>query len=110
MRCVYQARDGLEAHMVANLLQQVGIAAQVQGDLLQGGVGELPAAGLVSVWVDNDDEARAREVVDNYQREQPELASAPASAKAMPTAGFLSGVLVGFFAGVLVMLMLMLLR
>lgn len=107
MRCVYQARDGLEAHMVANLLQQVGIAAQVQGDLLQGGVGELPAAGLASVWVDNDDEERAREVVDNYQREQPELAGAPASAKAMPTAGFLSGVLVGFFAGVLVMLMLL---
>ena len=46
MKCVYQAGEALEAHMVAGLLEQVGIAAQVRGDLLQGGVGELPAAGL----------------------------------------------------------------
>lgn len=107
MRCVYQARDGLEAHMVADLLQQVGIAARVQGDLLQGGVGELPAAGLVSVWVDNEEEDRAREVVEGYQREQPDNVASQGVSSPVPTAGFLSGVLVGFFAGVLVMLMLL---
>lgn len=93
--------------MVADLLQQVGIAAQVQGDLLQGGVGELPAAGLVSVWVENEQEARAREIVEGYQREQPDIAASQGIAPPVPTAGFLSGVLVGFFAGVLVMLMLL---
>ncbi len=107
MRCVYQARDGLEAHVVADLLDQVGIAARVQGDLLQGGVGELPAAGLVSVWVDNDEEARAREVVESYQQAQPEVSPPRTAPAPVPTAGFLSGVLVGFFAGVLVMLMLL---
>ena len=107
MRCVYQARDGLEAHMVADLLQQVGVAARVQGDLLQGGVGELPAAGLVSVWVDNEEETRAREVVEGYLREQPDSEASPAMSSPVSTAGFLSGVLVGFFAGVLVMLMLL---
>jgi len=93
--------------MVADLLQQVGVSARVQGDLLQGGVGELPAAGLVSVWVDNEEEDRALEVVDSYQREQPDLPSSRPSLSPVPAAGFLSGVLVGFFAGVLVMLMLL---
>ena len=107
MRCVYQARDGLEAHMVADMLQQLGIAAQVQGDLLQGGVGELPAAGLVTVWVDNDDEGRAREMVERYQREQPESAFSADAPSAVSSAGFLAGMMLGFFAGVLVMLMLL---
>ncbi len=107
MRCVYQARDGLEAHVVADLLQQVGIAARVQGDLLQGGMGELPASGLVAVWVDNEEEARARELVEEYQREQPELPESRSPSTPLSSAGFLSGLLVGFFAGVLVMLMLL---
>ena len=46
MKCVFRARDAIEAHMLADLLDQVGIMAQVQGDMLQGAVGELPAAGL----------------------------------------------------------------
>ncbi|MGB2249193.1 MAG: DUF2007 domain-containing protein [Alcanivorax sediminis] len=107
MRCVYQARDGLEAHMVADMLQQLGIAARVQGDLLQGGIGELPAAGLVSVWVDNEEEVRARELVESYQREQPDISAPRPVSAPVSSAGFLAGVMVGFFAGVLVMLMLL---
>lgn len=36
MKCVFRARDAIEAHMLADLLDQVGIMAQVQGDMLQG--------------------------------------------------------------------------
>ena len=68
MKRVYEARDGLEAHMVAGLIEQAGIMAQVNGDMLQGGVGDLPAAGLASVWVADGDEQRARAVVG--EREQ----------------------------------------
>ena len=71
MKRVYEARDGLEAHMVAGLMEQAGIMAQVRGDMLQGAVGELPAAGLASVWVADDDEARARAVVRDFEAEQP---------------------------------------
>ena len=74
MKQVYEARDGLEAHMVAGLMEQIGITAQVRGDLLQGAVGELPAAGLASVWVADDDEQRARAVVLDFEAEQPEIA------------------------------------
>ena len=63
MKRVYEAGDGLEAHMLAGLLEQSGIVAQVRGDMLQGAVGELPASGLASVWVNEDDEARSLEVI-----------------------------------------------
>lgn len=71
MKCVFQARHMIEAHMLANLLDQVGIMAQVQGDMLQGGMGELPAAGLATVWVAANDEARAREVIAEFEASQP---------------------------------------
>ena len=74
MKRVYEARDGLEAHMVAGLMEQAGIMAQVRGDMLQGAVGELPAAGLASVWVADDDEAEARAVVRDFEAEQPPTA------------------------------------
>ena len=71
MKRVYEAGDGLEAHMLAGLLEQSGIVAQVRGDMLQGAVGELPASGLASVWVNEDDEARSLEVIADYEASQP---------------------------------------
>jgi hypothetical protein len=71
MKRVYEARDGLEAHMVAGLLEQAGLLAQVNGDMLQGGVGELPALGLASVWVADSDEDRARELIEDFEARQP---------------------------------------
>ncbi|MDX1804249.1 MAG: DUF2007 domain-containing protein, partial [Alcanivorax sp.] len=75
MKCVFHAGNGLEAHMVADLLNQAGIMAQVHGDLLQGGVGELPAGGLASVWVADSDTRRAAEVIQDFERHQPELSA-----------------------------------
>lgn len=75
MKRVYEARDGLEAHMVAGLIEQAGIMAQVNGDMLQGGVGDLPAAGLASVWVADSDEHRAREVIGDFEASQPPTAA-----------------------------------
>ncbi|MEN8226403.1 MAG: DUF2007 domain-containing protein, partial [Bacteroidota bacterium] len=41
MKCIFEASSGLEAHMISNLLQQDGIEARIDGEYLQGGVGEL---------------------------------------------------------------------
>ena len=95
--------------MVAGLLEQVGIAAQVRGDLLQGAVGELPAAGLASVWVDNDDESRAREVVADYEQQQ-QAEELMSSRSREPSAswpgafgrGLILGMVVGVLLGLLV--------
>lgn len=71
MPCVYEAANALDAHMVCDLLCQEGFAAQVQGAELQGGVGDLAAAGFVRVVVEEADYARARERVLAWEAAQP---------------------------------------
>lgn len=60
MKKVFDASSNIEAHLVMHQLQQAGIDARIEGEYLQGGIGELPAAGNIRVLVDskNVDEAR----------------------------------------------------
>jgi hypothetical protein len=51
MRRVFEASSGLDAHMILNLLQQQGITGRIEGEYLQGGIGELQAMGFVRVLV-----------------------------------------------------------
>lgn len=105
MKCVFRARDGIEAHMLADLLEQVGIMAQVQGDMLQGAVGELPAAGLASVWVAESDETRAREVIADFEASQP--AESPLPGRPEVQRSFTRGLLMGMVIGAVVVLVLL---
>ncbi len=66
MITVYNAANSIEAHLIKNLLEQQEIVAYVFGDYLQGGVGEIPAIGLVTVNVSDSDYAKAKEVVDAW--------------------------------------------
>ena len=63
---VYHASNSIEAYLIKNLLEQQEIPAYVFGDYLQGGVGEIPAIGLVTVNVSDSDYARAKEIVDEW--------------------------------------------
>ncbi len=63
MITVYNASNSIEAHLIKNLLEQQEIPAYVFGDLLQGGVGEIPAIGLVTVNVADSYYAKAKEIV-----------------------------------------------
>lgn len=67
MRTLYQAANGLEAQMLHDLLAQEGIATQIEGAYLMGGVGELPASGLVRLVVDEADYARGREAIERWE-------------------------------------------
>ena len=110
MKCVFQARHMIEAHMLANLLDQVGVMAQVHGDMLQGGMGELPAAGLSTVWVAANDEDRALEVIAEFEASQPadrEGVSPATAPTPLAGQGFLAGLLVGMVIGAVLMLMLL---
>ena len=51
MRVVYEATNRIDAHLVRHALEHAGIPAFVRGEALLGGVGELPACGLVAVCV-----------------------------------------------------------
>ena len=66
MMIVYNASNSIEAYLIKNLLEQQEILAYVFGDHLQGGVGEIPAIGLVTVNVSDSDYTRAKEIIDEW--------------------------------------------
>ena len=51
VRCVYQAENSIDAHLVRGVLEQHGIPAFVFGDYLVGAAGQLPAHGFIEVHV-----------------------------------------------------------
>jgi len=61
MVSVFRGNNYIEAQLLTGLLQQHGINAFLQGAALQGGLGELPAVGYLSIMVDkaNMDDAQA---------------------------------------------------
>lgn len=67
MRVVYEAENVIDAHLVKSLLENVGIPAWVRGEFLTGGIGELPAQGLVAVSVPDSAEADARAELAAWQ-------------------------------------------
>ena len=77
MRTVYEAANAIEAHMLLDLLRQQGLTAQILGEHLQGGIGELPAAGLVRLVIDEADFDAARAVIDRWESAQPAETARP---------------------------------
>lgn len=90
MKTLYQASNALEAHMILHLLEQQGLSGRVDGEYLQGAIGELPAAGLVRVMVDEHDYAAAKKLVDQWDARQPaqEAPALPAVRKSHPGIGW----------------------
>ncbi len=92
MKSVFEASTGLEAHMILNLLQQHRISGRIEGEYLQGGVGELQAIGFVRVLVSETDYAEAKQIINEWESIQPEPDSPQPEAR--PSAGWQM-----FFAG-----------
>jgi len=67
METVFDAANNLEAHMAMHQLQQAGLEAEIVGGFLQGGIGELPAAGNVRVVVSEENAATARQVIADWE-------------------------------------------
>ena len=66
MKLAYDASSNIEAHLVMHQLQQAGIDAVIEGEYLQGAVGELPAAGNVRVMVPETDFEAAKQVIADW--------------------------------------------
>ena len=105
MQCVYEASSGIEAHMIKNLLAQDDIDAQVLGEHLQGGIGDLQATGMVRVMVGNDDYSAAQAIIDDWESMQPAI-SESAQDGLRKSGGRLTFFIFGFVLGMLSMLML----
>ena len=70
METVFDAENNVEAHMIVHLLERSGIKAEIMGEYLQGGVGELPAHGNIRVVVDPSDVPEARKLISEWEAEQ----------------------------------------
>ena len=70
MTKIYSAQNAIDAHIVKGMLEQQGIQARVNGEYLQGGIGELPLIDLVTVSVAEEDCEKALEVVREYENEE----------------------------------------
>lgn len=71
MKTIYHAANAVEAHMLRDLLAQEGLSPVIQGEHLQGAMGELPAAGLVRLEVPEPEQAKAREIIARWEAAQP---------------------------------------
>ncbi len=79
MRTLYEAASAIEAHMLVDLLKQEGIEAHIQGEALQGAMGEVPAARLVRLVVAEEAYAAARGVIERWERTEVEPTPKPVS-------------------------------
>lgn len=63
------AANGVEAYAIAGALEAAGIKAEVVGEVLQGAAGGLPLGETTAprVWVPEESEARALEVLAEYR-------------------------------------------
>ena len=68
MISVFRGSDYIQAQLMAGLLRNSGIEVFLQGALLQGGLGELPATGHLSIFVDEQDQGAAQLLIAAYER------------------------------------------
>jgi hypothetical protein len=69
MIAVFDALNSLEAHALKIYLIGNGIDARVGGDYLQGAMGDLPAMGIIRVFVEDTDSIRAKKLIEQYQQQ-----------------------------------------
>ena len=99
MKTVFEPSNSLEGCMLQDLLKQRGIDSRLDGAHLQGGVGELPASGLVRLVVSEEDFGAARAVIDDWESAHvTDPIPAPARRVSTGFAGGLVGLLVGVAA------------
>lgn len=95
MIIIYRAANIADAHLIRQMLEAEGIHAFIQGEYLQGAVGELPANTEILVQVGDNDYAAARAVVERWESaevEQVEDDTEYASQSAASTSGMSRGV------------------
>lgn len=63
MQAVYDADNLIDAYLVRHVLEEAGIPVYIRGEALVGGIGELPAYGLVAVCVPESAFPQARELI-----------------------------------------------
>jgi len=71
MKIIYRAGDITEAEIVKGMLLSNNIEAHVSGYYLQGGIGETSPLDLAKVHVTDEDYEKAKEIIREYEGNQP---------------------------------------
>jgi len=96
MKSVYEAASGLDGHMILNLLEQYRIAGRIEGEHLQGGMGELQALGFVRVMVAEEDYEQAKQIIREWESLQPpDESKTPAPRDTLGLQLFIAGFILG---------------
>lgn len=77
MQRIHEPADLMEAQMLISMLRSEGIAVHLQGADLVGGMGELPALGLLGLMVEDEHALQARELISDYQQAIPIVEGEP---------------------------------
>jgi len=67
---VYTAKNSIEANIVKGMLEANDIQAYVEGEYLQGAIGELSAIDFAFVSVDEHNEETALNIIHEYETGQ----------------------------------------
>lgn len=67
MISVYRSGDYFEAQLLTGLMEQEGLQVFLQGAALQGGLGDLPPLGHLSITVNDADQQRAEAIIAAYE-------------------------------------------
>jgi hypothetical protein len=73
MRNLYEASNAIEANILKGLLEVEGIEVFINGEYLQGGMGDLPVSGIITLSVEECDVARALKIIEAYEAGEFEL-------------------------------------
>lgn len=71
MIIVCRAANIADAHLIRQMLENEGIPAFIQGEYLQGGIGELPANTEILVHVGDENAAAARTIIHAWESAEP---------------------------------------
>lgn len=77
MQRIHEPADLMEAQMLISMLNSEGIEVFLQGADLAGGMGELPALGLLGLMVGDEYVEHARELIAAYQQATPIIEGEP---------------------------------
>lgn len=64
---IFNANNSIEANIVKGMLEANNIPAYVEGEYLQGAIGELAAIDYAFVSVDEINELKARNLINEYE-------------------------------------------
>lgn len=65
---VYRGSNYFEGQLIKGLMEHDGLQVFLNGTALQGGLGEVPALGHLSITVNDADREKAEEIIKAYER------------------------------------------